>query len=439
MQMPMLDPNMVRPKPAGRDRNIVLGTCIIIIGLSVFFLWALFSPLYQGVSAQGSVVVEGQRKVVQHLEGGIVKSILVKEGDEVKIGDVVVEMDGTQSRANYDIVVARYNSTLAQVVRLDAIYNNSSQLVYPEELLSAAKDDDKLASTLKAQREVFLAYLDQYANQRRIYQQRLASLVSQRNAKQAYLGGIQKELQNLQILEKERLVEHAAVIARQRDYEETNSDINRLGAEIASARLNLSQLKIDTIERTSRELAEARKNLNDLKLQKDNLQDIVYRTEVRAPVDGKILRLSITGASQVIAPGGALMEIVPVDDKLVITAKLPANDRPGLVVGQTVRVNFTSLQSLNLPTIYGTLDLISADILKNPNASGGGMQAEKLNPSSFYNATVSVTPEELKKLGDANIEPGMPATVLIQGDRRTPIAYFLKPFKGLWNKAFIER
>ena len=439
--MPMPDPNMVRPKPAGRDRDIVLGTITIVAGLLIFFAWAFFSPLHEGVIAQGSVVVEGQRKIIQHLEGGIVKKILVKEGDTVKTNDVLVEMEGTQSRANFDIVSSRYNAALAQVTRLTAIYNNQPNLVFSNELLEIAKTNKELKNTLNAQQEIFNAYRNQYANQTRIYQERLAGLIAQQRAKQSYLGGIKKELTNLQALEKDRLVEHAAVIARQRDYEETNSDVNRLGSDIASTQLSLSQIKIDLLEKTSRELAEAQKELNDLKSQRDNLQDVVNRTDIKSPVEGKILRMAINGAGQVVSPGGALMEIVPIDDKLVIHAMINATDRPGLVVGQKVRVTFPSLKERVLPTIYGTLDIISADVLQNPNATPTtSIKANQSNPSSFYNATVSVSPEELKKIGaDNNIEPGMPATVMIEGKKRTPMAYFLKPFSGLWDKAFIEK
>ncbi len=440
MQMPTFDPNMVRPKTAGRDRNIIFGTLTIVAGLLGFFIWAIFSPLHEGVVAQGSVVVEGQRKVVQHLEGGIIKRILVKEGDQVKIDDVLVEMEGTQSRSNFDIVTARYYASLAQLTRLEAIFNNQEDLIFPQELLDAAKNDNKLNVILNGQKEIFQAYKEQFSNQRKIYQQRLNGLMDQQQAKLSYLGGIKKELTNLQILEKDRLVDHATVIARQRDYEETNAEVNRLGSDIASTRLTLSQLKIDSLEKNSRDMAEARKELNDLKLQKDNLQDVVNRIDVRSPVAGKILRMGVTGAGQVVPPGGALMEIVPIDDKLVIHAMIPANDRPGLVAGQQVRVSFPSLKARVLPTIYGTLDVISADILQNPNATPTtSVQANKLNPTSFYSAVVSVSPEELKKTGNESIQPGMPATVMIEGKERTPMVYFLKPFSGLWDKAFIEK
>ncbi|MDI9313156.1 MAG: HlyD family type I secretion periplasmic adaptor subunit [Hydrotalea sp.] len=436
----MFDPNMVRPKPAGRDRDIVLGSVTIVVGLLIFFIWAFFSPLHEGVMAQGTIVVEGQRKVIQHLEGGIVKNILVKEGDTVKTNDVLVEMEGTQSRANFDIVTGRYESALAQVTRLTATYSNQPTLVFPNELLQSAKTNKQLQSTLTAQQEIFKAYREQYANQVKIYQERLAGLISQQRAKQSYLGGIKKELINLQSLERDRLVDHATVIARQRDYEETNSDINRLGSDIASTQLSLSQIKIDSLEKISRELAEAQKEMNDLKAQRDNLADVVSRIEIRSPVDGKILRLAITGAGQVVPPGGALMEIVPIDDKLVIHAMVNATDRPGLVEGQKVRVSFPSLKSRVLPTIYGTLNLISADVIQNPNAAPTtSIQANKVNPSSFYSATISVTPEELKKLDDNKLDPGMPVTVMIEGKKRTPMAYFLKPFSGLWDEAFIEK
>lgn len=436
----MFDPNMVRPKPVSKDREIVLGSITIIAGLLGFFLWAVFSPLHEGVVATGSVVVESHRKIVQHLEGGLVKAVLVKEGSVVKKDDILVEMEGTQARANLDIVTGRYWSALALLTRLEAIYNNQLSLVFPPDLLAAAKGNEKLTATLNAQREIFRIYQEQYANQYRIYQERVAALTDQQRAKQTYLGNMKQELGNLETLEKDRLIDQSSLIARQRDYQETKSDVNRLGSEIAASRLSLTQLKIDTMDKASRDMAEARKELNDLKLQKDNLQDVVDRTQVRSPADGTVLRLAISSSGQVVPPGGALMEIVPLDDRLVIDAMVSAADRSGLVVGQKARVTFPSIRSNIIPNIYGDLERISADIIQNPNPSPAtNIAANKINPSSFYTATVSVSPAELAKLGNQKIEPGMPAQVMLEGARRTPIKYFLKPFSGLWERSFIEK
>ncbi|MCX8516279.1 MAG: biotin/lipoyl-binding protein, partial [Alphaproteobacteria bacterium] len=311
----MFDPNMVRPKPVSKDREIVLGSITIIAGLLGFFLWAVFSPLHEGVVATGSGVVESHRKIVQHLEGGLVKAVLVKEGSVVKKDDILVEMEGTQARANLDIVTGRYWSALALLTRLEAIYNNQLSLVFPPDLLAAAKGNEKLTAPLNAQREIFRIYQEQYANQYRIYQERVAALTDQQRAKQTYLGNMKQELGNLETLEKDRLIDQSSLIARQRDYQETKSDVNRLGSEIAASRLSLTQLKIDTMDKASRDMAEARKELNDLKLQKDNLQDVVDRTQVRSPADGTVLRLAISSSGQVVPPGGALMEIVPLDDR----------------------------------------------------------------------------------------------------------------------------
>ncbi|QDX82047.1 hypothetical protein B9N43_12800 [Denitratisoma sp. DHT3] len=375
---PDADPN----KPAR------LGLLILLIGFGGFLLWALLAPLDSGVPAGGVISVESQRKTVQHLSGGIVEKIAVREGDEVKAGQVLVVLNSTQARANLGIIRTQYLGARAVENRLMAEYLNRESIQFDKDLLEARRDP-QVAEILDVQATLFAT--------RRASQRKEAAVLRESAA------ALEPQLQGMRDLAREGYVPRNKML-----------DTERAHAEI---RLRILQQEQEYRKQVETQLGDAQKEAS---AQHDRLmaaQEELARTEIKAPVDGYVVALSIHTVGGIVAPGGHILDLVPRGEPLIVEAQVPVHLIDHVKVGIDADLRFSAFNQKTTPVIQGKVSTVSADRLTDP--------ATRM---PYYLVRISVSPEEMKKLGHHNhVVPGMPVEVIVKGESRTLMNYLLKP------------
>lgn len=317
------------------DKIIRFGMMAIVVSTVAFFLWAFTAELSRGVIATGAFVVDGDRKMVQHLEGGIVKKLMVEEGSIVKAGDALIELDPTQSLAQNDILKNRYLTTLAVSDRLKAELANSKTVTYSAEL-SRAEDQTSVGQIIENQNQIFQARTEQTFGELEILRQRqhqleqqIVGLKTQQLAAENELNIISQEHQKATSLKEKGLLAITAVWDLEKELNRLRGSIGKITSEIATADVAIGEAKLQELqvlktmrEKVSEELQEVQKERDTLKEQLTAIEDIVTRTIIRAPQNGVVLGLNYVTIGGVIEPAKPIMEIVPVDDKLMVDVRV---------------------------------------------------------------------------------------------------------------------
>lgn len=388
--------------PVGPDADTVkparLGLLILLIGFGGFVLWALLAPLDSGVPAQGVVSVESQRKTVQHLSGGIVEKILVREGDEVEAGQSLVILNSTQARANLGIVRAQYLAARAMENRLMAEYLNRDSIQFDADLL-ASKGDAQVAEIMSIQATLFAT--------RRAGQRKEAAVLRESAA------ALEPQLQGLRELANEGYVPRNKML-----------DTERAHAEI---RLRILQQEQEYRKQVETQLGDAQKEAS---AQHDRLiaaREDMVRTEIKAPVAGQVVGLAVHTTGGIIAPGGHVLDVVPRGEALIVEAQVATHLIDHVRIGIDADLRFSAFNQKTTPVIQGKVVTVSADRLTDP--------ATRM---PYYLARISVPPEEMKKLGNSRVVPGMPVEVIVKGESRTLMNYLLKPLTDRFASALKE-
>ena len=317
----------------------LLGMIISIIGFGGFILWGTQASLAKGVSAQGTVVVEGKRKTVQHLEGGIIQQILVKDGDKVKAGQVLIRLDETQVQAQSDLYNVRLNTTLATLDRLTAEQNGDAALSFRAELTSN-KNDENIEQILAVQQTLFEARRDQLEGRASILEQRIEQLnetriglESQKNASVQQLVFLDDELERSKELVARKIVSQNDINLKLRDKAKVEGEIGALSAQISGtavtqgeAKLEILQLQKTFAQEVAQAILENREKVFELKSQIIAVQDVLKRKTIIAPQSGTIIGQTVFTIGGVVPPASPLLETVPQEDKLVIEAKIKTID-----------------------------------------------------------------------------------------------------------------
>jgi len=422
---------------AARPQRIGRAMLVLLLG---FFAWAAFAPLSKGVVATGVVVVDSQRKTLQHLEGGIIRTIPVREGTRVKQGDVVLELDDTQARATRDMVRMRYFSRLATVDALKALASNQAQVTFSQDLLEAKAERDT-SEMMRIQENVFRVLRAEYQGKQSIARQRIGQLEQQlqglgslRHATQRQVELLEKEVARLEALMQKRLIESSMLAERLQQLSQQNGELGRIVAEIAAtqgaigeARLQVLQVDKEWQQNLAKQLSENQEALVEARNQLDSAENVMQRTVIRAPIAGAVLALKATTVGGVLTPGNPIMDIVPEDDKLVIDARISPLDVDAVGKGMQAQVRFTAFKAKSTPDLDGHVEHVSADILKDANTG-----------ESFYTMRVKVGSQELGKLNGLTIMPGMPADIFVDGGSRTLLQYVLDPVSSLFRKSLRE-
>lgn len=414
------------------------------IGLTIFFLvfglfgvWAAVAPLNGAAQAVGTVTVRSYKKVVQHLEGGIVGDILVQDGDHVEAGDPLLILDNTQPLAQLEIINGQYIAAKAREARFIAERDQLESVSLPEELDSTSP---MVQEEFYAQSQIFNARKEARLGEIEVLEQRIQQLESQliglrglKTSKEQLASSYSDELSDVSELlsqgfsDKNRLRELERSQARlEGEAAELTASIASTEMQIGETRMQILQLNREFRNEVVQSLSETQTNLNDIRERRNALQDIVTRTVVRAPVEGIVNGMQIHTIGGVIGPGTQIADIVPQSDELIVDARVSPIDIDRVAIGQEATVRFSTFGS-SVPTITGEVLNLSADSFLD-EATG----------LSYYRARVEVTEEGMEELGDLTLLPGMPAEVFIATGSRTFLQYLFKPFSNAIARSFNE-
>lgn len=433
------------PQIQGDDRPIRrLGLIFILIVFGGFGGWAAFAPLESAALASGTIQVEGYRKTVQHLEGGIIKTIQVRDGDVVSKDQVLVTLDDTQWRAQLEVLRGQYYAALAQEARLIALRDNLDKVVYPEELL-AHQEDHRVKEAMHLQNQTFHVRKQAHEGEISVYQRQIeqlkakaTGLKSQKQSHDRLVNSYKAELEDFQNLLKEGFTEKQKVRDLERNLAQNEGQLGELLSTIAATELEIGetelkvlQLKKDLQREVAKEMGEVEANLSEERERMQSLEATVHRSVVKAPEAGMVLGLAIHTIGAVIQPGGRILDIVPQNEKLVIEAQVSLMDIDRVRVGQTAEIRFSAFKSRETPKMEGKVIALSADKL---------VDETKPDKPSYYLARVEVTPEGVAELAKHHLDlvPGMPAEVLINTGERTLLQYLSRPLTDTFARSFIE-
>jgi epimerase transport system membrane fusion protein len=415
-----------------------IGIIILSVTFGIFGLWAVFAPLDSAALAPGVVTVKGNRKTVQHLEGGIVAEILVTEGEVVETGEPLIILDATQARAELGILRGQYYSARALEGRLLAERDDLKSVAFAKDL----DTDDLRATEAKLNEEqIFNARRNSRLGETEVLEQRIDQLESQIKglralvaSKQELQESYQEEIEDLNALLAEGFVDKIRLREMQRSLARNAGEIADHQASIAQAEMKIGETRLEILQLNKQFktevvdlLAEAQAKVFDISERMTAIQDKVARTIIRAPVEGIVLGLSTHTVGGVIQPGTPLLDIVPEKEELIVDARVSPIDIDRVELGTEAQVRFSAFKSSITPTVIGRVVKISADRL-----------VDEKTGEPYYQAKVEVSKEEMSSLGDLTLVPGMPAEVLIKTGERTMFQYLVQPATNAFARSLIE-
>lgn len=423
-------------------RPILLGMLVVLFLVFGLFVWAAVSPISNAVIAPGTVRVENNSKILRSREGGVVRQILVREGQLVRAGQPLLRFDPVQGEASVDIYQAVYDSARANIARLQAQALNSPTISFPPDLL-ARQGQPAVAALLAGQRALHISQLELYRSQSEVLRGQMAQLQTviggmegQGRAADIQMGTLNQQLADTRELENLGYAPKARRLGLESAVAGAIGQRGNITASVARARQEIGNVRIQLAQLNERREAEAAAGLKDAQ---DKLADAgpklravsssLAQTVIRAPVDGRIFGLSQYTEGGVAAPGEVLMQIVPINTPMLITAHVPSNDISDLKVGLPARVTLTAYNQRTTQPVDGEVILVGADI-----------QADETTKTPFYVVQVRVDPESLAKAGtNVRLTPGMPVQVAIVIGKRTIMDYLLAPFTDALRTAMHER
>jgi len=406
-----------------------VGLLALAVGFGGFLLWAALAPLDEGVPSQGYVAIDTKRKTVQHLSGGIVKEVLVGEGDKVTEGQLLIRLDDAAAKANFEAIRQRYLGLRAMQARLEAEQTGSISISFHPDLRAAAGDP---------------LIRQQMVNQELLFQSRKSalradlqgieeSIQGQQGLSQAYEGMMEnrrnqlsllnEELGNTRGLVKEGYVPRNRQLELERQVSETSSAIAELQGNTVRTKRATAELRQRAIARQQEYRKEVESQLSDITREVLSdagkflaLKDDLARTEIRSPASGQVVALVAQTVGGVVGPGQKLLDVVPANESLVLETRVVPHLIDSVHAGMPVDVRFSSFARSPQLVVQGKVLSVSGDLLTDPQ-----------NGMAYYLARVVVTPEGLKKLGKRQMLPGMPVEVVLRTGERSMLTYLLHP------------
>jgi HlyD family secretion protein len=405
-------------------RVIRAGTTITVLFVVGFLGWAAFAPLDSALEAPGVVVVESHRKTIQHLEGGIVKEILVHDGQQVKAGQTILTLDDTQARVNLELLQDEADALTAQEARLQAERDGNAQIAFPPELL-ARQSDPKVDEAIRVEEKTF-------ASRKESLEQQIGVLTSRKGENERVIAGLKDE-QTAMV--NKGLEPVPKLLALQRQAADLTGQRGQLIEKISQVDLNNGENNLQIVNLKSQQLDEVLKDLSEVQSKRFDLMDRIQaardtlnRVTMTAPVSGEVMNLDVHTKGAVIKPGDTVAEIVPEHDQLEVEAHVKPEDADEVYVGMSARVNLSAYKQRRLPMILGTVTEISPDRITDPHTE-----------QSYFNALISVDRAALKPYPDARIIPGMPVEVAMHTGARTALEYFIEPIRAVLRNGMREK
>ncbi|MDR1424927.1 MAG: HlyD family type I secretion periplasmic adaptor subunit [Azoarcus sp.] len=378
-----------------------LGFWALAIGFGGFMLWAAFAPLNEGVPTSGVVTIDTKRKAVQHLSGGIVNVVHVKEGQIVKEGDPLLEIDPATTRANYESARQNYYALRATEARLVAEQNGLEGIEFHSDLLDA-QDDPLVASMLANQESLF-------QSRSRSQEAEISGMEESIASRTAQLKLLREQLQGVQSLVNDGFAPRNQMLELQRQSEET-------AGAIAEFRMRIQQRQQEYRKEVDAQLAEVRGKVDAERDRFRALGNDLAHTVIRAPASGQVVGLAAQTVGGVISPGQKVMDIVPADELLLLETQVPPHLIDRVHAGLEADVRFSAFANSPMLVVKGKVESISGDLLINEQTGAG-----------YFLARVSVTGEGSKELGSRRLQAGMPAEVVIITGERSLLTYLLHP------------
>ena len=414
---------------SGTGRPGRIGLWALAIGFGGFLVWAALAPLDEGVPATGMVAIDTKRKAVQHLSGGIVQEVLVREGDEVKEGQLLIRLDSAVARANHEAVRQRYLGLRATQGRLLAERSGQAKIEFHPDLV-AAGSDPLIRQQMQNQEQLFMTRRSLLRSDLQSIEE---SIQGQEGLLLAYKGMldnrasqlvlINEELGHLRSLVKEGYAPRNRQLEMERMVADTSTAIADLRGNTERARRSIGEMRQRAMSRQQEYRKEVETQLAEVSSEvlSDNeklraVTDDLARTEIKAPADGQVVGLAVQTVGGVVQAGQKLMDIVPKDAPLLLEAHVAPHLIDRVQTDLPVDVRFSSFAHSPQLVVDGKVVSISGDLLTEPQTN-----------VTYYLARVEVTPEGLKRLGKRQLQPGMPVEVIFKTGERSMLTYLLHP------------
>ena len=423
----------------GVGPTMVFGVVVVGAFLGGFGAWSAFAPLQSAAIAQGVVSVSGKRKTVQHLEGGIVADILVKEGGVVAAGQELVALDDTRARAAFSLLRAQHRSAAALKARLEAERDGLADMRWPA-WLSEAVAEDAGDDVIATQARIFRARARSLDNRTAIHRRQIEQLRAEAtgleeeiDTQDRQLALLEEEIAALRSLVAKGVEGKPRLLALQRAKAEVagararnRSQVARVGQRVEETLLTSAELGNERLNDVVAELREVETGMSDLRERLASARNVLSRTRVLAPVSGTVVSLRVFTRGGVVGPGEALMDIVPAGDRLVVEARVEPIDIDTVRPELTAEVRLTAFSQLKTPTLSGKVVRVSADRLVDMRTG-----------APYYEARIVLDAEQ-PGLADLKLQPGMPAEVMIVTGERTALEYLLEPIVASFGRALRE-
>ena len=422
--------------------HLLLGLSIVVLLAGGLGGWASTVQISGALIAPGQIVVESNVKKVQHPTGGVVGEVRARDGDVVKAGDILVRLDDTVTKANLAIVVKNLDAAQARAARLQAEQRGLDKIEWPPQLMERANDPD-VKTLLASEGKLFDVRVNGRAGQKAQLRERITQLneeieglVAQEKAKDREIALVQQELTGVRDLYDKHLVQLTRLTTLERDSARLNGERAQYIASRAQAKgkiteteLQIIQVDKDMVSEVSKDLRETNDKIGELIERKVTAEDQLRRVDIRAPQDGMVLQSTVHTVGGVITAGGdALMLIVPQADDLQVEAKVNPTDIDKLQIGQKTLLRLSAFNQRTTPELNGVVSRVSPDVT-----------TEQRTGQSYYPIRVSMPAEEVARLGDVKLIPGMPVEAFVQTGDRTMLSYLMKPLHDQLMRAFREK
>jgi HlyD family secretion protein len=432
-------------QPRGAQRSIRLhlltGLVVVLVLAGGFGGWASTVPISGALIAPGAVVVDSNVKKVQHPTGGVVGEVRAHDGDLVKAGDIVVRLDETVVKASLAIVVKTLNGLYARAARLEAEQRGSDTIKFPAALTDRADDPD-VRDVMASETKLFDVRVNGRVGQKAQLRERvtqlneeISGLQAQEASKDKEIALVEKELVGVRQLYDQHLVQMTRLTTLERDQARLSgeraqyiSSRAQAKGKITETELQIIQVDKDMLSDVSKDLRETNDKIGEFVERKVTAEDQLRRIDIRAPQDGMVLQSTVHTVGGVITAGDAIMMIVPQADALSVEAKVNPQDIDKLQIGQKCVLRLSAFNQRTTPELNGVVTRVSADVTTDQRTG-----------QSYYTIRVSMPSEEVARLGDNKIIPGMPVEAFVQTGDRTMMSYLMKPLSDQFMRAFREK
>jgi protease secretion system membrane fusion protein len=417
-----------------------LGWWLVIAGCSGMLVWASLAPLEKGVPLSGTVTVETNKKSVQHAIGGTVDAILVKEGDRVQAGDVLLRMNPVQASAEAEMVRVQYVTARATEARLLAEVNGSKTIAFPPELLQMP-ESAQVDSITRLQQRLFMTRLAARQSELAALEESIQGLAqlndgleNAQTSRQQQMAFSKEQLESLRALTVGGFVSRNRLLDAEQSHSQIHAalaeeigNIGRGKRQIAELRLRHEQTQQDHQKEVRTQLSDVQKETGALAHRLAGLDHILASSQVRAPVDGTVIGMAVFAPGAVIAPGFKILDVVPSGDALVVEGRLPVHLIDRMTPNLPVELIFSAFNQNLTPKIPGAVTQVSADRLVDDKTG-----------EPYYRLLAKATPEGMKQIAHLKVRAGMPVEVFVKTGERTLLNYLLKPLLDHFRMALIE-